>query len=133
MSLHDAYKTVADLRDHLARHDKPIAFLFGAGTSCSVATAGTGPDAGKPLIPAVAGLTDICQREVGEIGKPYADAWVKVADQCSAAGRPAQIEEILSRLRMMLGAMGASDILLGLDRSGVSEFEKKVRQTIAKI
>jgi hypothetical protein len=133
MSQHDAYKTIADLRDHLARHDKPIAFLFGAGTSCSVETAGTGPDAGKPLIPAVAGLTDICKQEVGKIGKPYADAWVKLVDQCVAAGRSAQIEEILSRLRMMLGAMGAGDALLGLDRSGVSEFEKNVRQTIAKI
>lgn len=36
MSPHDAHKTIADLRDHLARHDKPIAFLFGAGTSCAV-------------------------------------------------------------------------------------------------
>jgi hypothetical protein len=33
---HDAQKALADLRDHLARHDKPIAFFFGAGTSCSV-------------------------------------------------------------------------------------------------
>jgi hypothetical protein len=29
---HDAQKTLTDLRDHLARHDKPIAFFFGAGT-----------------------------------------------------------------------------------------------------
>ena len=53
---HDAQKALADLRDHLARHDKPIAFFFGAGTSCAVAV----PDGGqqsKPLIPAVAGLT----------------------------------------------------------------------------
>jgi outer membrane protein assembly factor BamD (BamD/ComL family) len=34
---HDAQKTLANLRDHLARHDKPIAFFFGAGTSCAVA------------------------------------------------------------------------------------------------
>ena len=27
---HDAQKTLADLRDHLARHDKPIAFFFGS-------------------------------------------------------------------------------------------------------
>ena len=37
--LHDAQKTLADLRDHLARHDKPIAFFFGAGTSCAVRVA----------------------------------------------------------------------------------------------
>jgi hypothetical protein len=33
---HDAQKTLTDLRDHLARHDKPIAFFFGAGTSCDL-------------------------------------------------------------------------------------------------
>jgi hypothetical protein len=132
MSLHDAYKTIADLRDHLARHDKPIAFLFGAGTSCSVKTAGSGADAGKPLIPAIAGLTQLCQQAVEELGKPYPEAWLSLAEQCSADGRPVQIEEILSRLRMMLGAMGAKDQLLGLDRSGVSKFEETVRHTVAK-
>lgn len=133
MSLHDAYKTVADLRDHLARHDKPIAFLFGAGTSCAVKAAGTGTSAGKPLIPAVAGLTELCKQEVGNLGKPYAEAWLKVADQCSRKGRPAQIEEILSQLRTMLGAMGKSDKLLGLDRDGISKCEETVRCSIAKI
>jgi hypothetical protein len=133
MSLHDAYKTVADLRDHLARHDKPIAFLFGAGTSCSVKTAGTGPTAGKPLVPAVAGLTEMCQQEVSKLGEPYSKAWLKVVEQCSAAGRAAQIEEILSRLRMMLGAMGTDDELLGLGRSGIATFEESVRRAIAKI
>ena len=133
MSLHDAYKTIADLRDHLARHDKPIAFLFGAGTSCSVKTAGTGADAGKPLIPAVAGLTELCQHEVEKLGKAYSEAWLKVAEQCSTKVRPAQIEEILSRLRMMLGAMGKTDQLLGLDQAGISKCEETVRRAIAKI
>ena len=33
---HHAQKTLADFRDHPARHDKPIAFFFGVGTSCAV-------------------------------------------------------------------------------------------------
>lgn len=133
MSLHDAYKTIADLRDHLARHDKPIAFLFGAGTSCSVKAVGSGDDAGKPLVPAVAGLTEICQHEVESLGEEFSKAWVKVAEQCCNGGRPAQIEDILSRLRMMLSAMGENDGLLGLDRCGVSKFEETVRRTMAKV
>ena len=36
VATHDAQKILADFRDHLARHDKPLAFLFGAGTSCAV-------------------------------------------------------------------------------------------------
>lgn len=86
MSPHDAHKTIADLRDHLARHDKPIAFLFGAGTSCSVKTAGAGVGAGKPLIPAVAGLTEVCKREVESLGKPFQEAWHKVSTECSVGG-----------------------------------------------
>lgn len=133
MPPHDAYKTIADLRDHLARHDKPIAFLFGAGTSCSVKSLGSGDDVAKPLIPAVAGLTEICQREVEGLGEEFSRAWATVAEQCSSGGRPAQIEDILSRLRMMLSAMGERDNLLGLDRSGVSTFEETVRRTMAKV
>jgi hypothetical protein len=133
MSPHDAHKTITDLRDHLARHDKPIAFLFGAGTSCSVKEAGPGAGAGKPLIPAVAGLTEICKQEVENLGKIFQEAWLKVATECSTGGRPAQIEDILSRLRMMLSAMGEKDQLLGLDQTGVSRFEETVRRTIARV
>ena len=57
--LHDAQKTLADLRDHLARHDKPIAFFFGAGTSCAVRVASPPENTQtQPLIPVVSGLTE---------------------------------------------------------------------------
>jgi hypothetical protein len=129
MSSHDALKTIADLRDHLARHDKPLAFLFGAGTSCAVNEEN---QPGKPLIPAVAGLTQICASEVQCLGKEYAEAWTKIEAQCASNGNSANIESILSRLRMMLGAVGEQDKLLGLDRNGIAKFEEKVRRTIAK-
>ena len=134
MASHDANKTVADLRDHLARHDKPIAFLFGAGTSCSVKAIlpdGAAPD--EPLIPAVAGLTQICATEVRGLGKKYAQAWSKVEAQCASNGAIPNVEAILSRLRMMLGAMGTEDKLLGLDHSGIAKFEETVRRTIARV
>jgi hypothetical protein len=131
MSSHDARKAVTDLRDHLARHDKPIAFLFGAGTSCAVKTAGTAP--AKPLIPAVAELTRICATEVQNLGKEYGGAWKGILDQCAIEKKDPNVESVLSRLRMMLGAMGEKDALLGLDRTGISKLEETVRRTIAKI
>jgi len=134
MPSHDAHKTIADLRDHLARHDKPIAFLFGAGTSCSVKA--IRPDGGKPdqpLIPTVAGLTTICASAVHPLGDEYKEAWATVVAQCSTAERSANVEDILSRLRMILGAMGNQDTLLGLDHEGILKFEETVRRTIAKI
>ncbi len=134
MASHDARKTIADLRDHLARHDKPIAFLFGAGTSCCVkAVVAEGGGPGKPLIPAVAGLTELCAAEVLKLGKDYAEAWTNVQSQCGRDGKPGNIEDILSRLRMMLAAIGEHDKLLGLDRTGIGKFEETVRRTIAQI
>jgi len=134
MFSHDAHKTIADLRDHLARHDKPIAFLFGAGTSCSVMA--MHPEGGKPekpLIPAVAGLTQICASEVQRLGKEYEQAWTKVEAQCESDGKSPNVEAILSRLKMMLGAMGKQDKLLGLDHTGIAKLEETVRRTIAKV
>jgi hypothetical protein len=66
---HDAQKTLADLRDHLARHDKPIAFFFGAGTSCSVIVSAAGGGKTQPLIPAVPGLTAACKKDGGDLGE----------------------------------------------------------------
>jgi hypothetical protein len=71
---HDAQKALTDLRDHLARHDKPIAFFFGAGTSCSVSVpTGDGAPA-QPLIPAVPGLTAACKKDGADLGEKYAKA-----------------------------------------------------------
>src|SRR3546814_20874219 len=63
VATHDAQKILADFRDHLSRHDKPLAFLFGAGTSCAVRVIAQG--APTPLIPAVAGLRSE-ERRVGK-------------------------------------------------------------------
>ena len=63
--MHDADRLIADLRDHLARHDKRVAFLFGAGTSCAVRVPSSDDSAKDvPLIPDVAGLTSLCEDAV---------------------------------------------------------------------
>lgn len=134
MSSHDARKTIADLRDHLARHDKPVAFLFGAGTSCAVRVpAGGSAGSTKALIPPVAGLTSLCETDVKELGANYPEAWDKIVALCKTGSSPANIEAILSRLRMMLSAIGDDDKLLGLDPKGLSKFEETIRRTIARV
>ena len=126
---HDAQKTLADLRDHLARHDKPIAFLFGAGASCAVRVALPGDDGGTaPIIPAVAGLTELCKRDAGKLGPEYAEAWDLVATQCAENNLDPNVENILSQLRMMLAAVGQSDTLAGLNKEELRKLEKSVRE-----
>lgn len=134
--MHDAQKTLSNLRDHLARHDKPIAFFFGAGTSCAVRvpTAGGGDDdESAPLIPNVVGLTLRCKEAVADLGGKFAAAWDSIEGQCQAAKEDPNVEDMLSRLRMMLGAVGDRDTLSGLNRPEIQRFETTVRQTIARL
>ena len=43
------------------------------------------------------------------------------------------VENILSRLRMMLNAVGNTDTLLGLRKDEIEKLEESVRKTIAEI
>ena len=131
---HNADKTLADLRDHLARHDKPIAFFFGAGTSCAVQI----PDPNnqtkkKALIPAVKELTDCCKKEVSKLGEEFEQAWVLIEAHCKETGTDANVEDLLSQLRMMLSAVGKDDTLSGLNKDKIEKLEGTVRKTIARL
>jgi len=130
---HDGQKTLANLRDHLARHDKPISFFFGAGTSCSVTVLPGGGGKAAPLIPAVPGLTAACKKEGGELGEKYAKAWASIEAQCKDAEEDPHIENVLSRLRMMLNAIGKDDTLSGLKTDELKKLEECVRKTIARL
>jgi hypothetical protein len=132
--MHDAQKTLTDLRDQLARHDKPIAFLFGAGTACAVKVASFSDENKKePLIPAVAALTALCRKDANDLGGKYAEAWSLIAAQCKENRLAPNVENILSRLRMMLNAVGNSDTLSGLDKNEIARLEESVRRTIARV
>ena len=131
---HDAQKTLSNLRDHLARHDKPIAFFFGAGTSCAVRVAvPDDKDKTQPLIPAVAGLTKICREEASGLGEKYEKAWKLIEAYCKEIEQDPNAENILSRLRIMLNAVGNTDTLSGLNKDEIEKLEESVRKTIAKI
>ena len=112
------------LRDHLSSHDKPLAFLFGAGTSCSVQAIG-----GKPLIPAVEALTERCAETVDAMGPPFPEAWDLIADSLPSGRR--DVEEMLSSIRRKLEAVLDSDTSAGLDRGQIEQLESKVKATIA--
>jgi hypothetical protein len=130
---HDAQKTLTDLRDHLARHDKPIAFFFGAGTSCSVRVPAGDAGATQPLIPAVPGLTAVCKTDCADLGDKYGKAWASMEAQCVEAKQDPHVENILSRLRMMLNAIGKEDTLSGLKMDELGKLEECVRKTIARL
>ncbi|SFL20721.1 SIR2-like domain-containing protein [Nitrosomonas aestuarii] len=131
---HDAQKTLADLRDHLARHDKPIAFFFGAGTSCAIrVSVASEENSTKSIIPAVAGLTTICKREAASLGEKYTTAWDVIVNHCKELNQDPNIENILSRLRIMLNAVGGTDTLAGLKKDELKQLEESVRKSIAKV
>lgn len=134
LQAHDAQKTLADFRDHLARHDKPISFFFGAGTACAVRVV-SAVDEGKtqPLIPAVAELTELSKKDASALGEKYANAWKSIETHCKENKQDPNVENILSRLRMMVSAVGSSDTLSGLKRDEIEELEQCVRKTIARV
>ena len=124
---HDPVTTLDELRNHLALHDKPIAFFFGAGTSCSIRI---GND---PLIPAVEELTGRCRDAARALGDEFLAAWDSIASNYDTDTRKANVEDILSRLRTMIAAMGDSDELSGLDRARLKELDATTRATVATI
>jgi hypothetical protein len=136
VNTHDPRQVIEDLRNHLAAHDRRLSFLFGAGTSSAVNVA-PDPQAGEkpryePLIPGIDGLTEICRDAVGNIGKNQADAWEMLISQCENARCQANVENVLSNVRMKIDAIGEGEILIGLDRNNLCEMESKICATIAK-
>ena len=132
--MHDADRLIADLRDHLARHDKRVAFLFGAGTSCAVRI--PSPDDNTkdvPLIPDVAGLTSLCEDAIKAKGTNYATAWDHIWAGCKETTLSPNVEDVLSRLRMMLEAVGSSETLAGLSKAELTEVEEVLRRKIAEV
>lgn len=136
MSIHDPRQVIEDVRSHLAAHDRRLAFLLGAGTSSSVNIA-PAPAAGQkpkhePLIPGVESLTDVCSKAVREMGQPQAKAWDALVKQCKEDGRLANVENVLSKVRMKIDAIGDGETLLGLDRKKLSDIERMICAAIAK-
>jgi hypothetical protein len=127
---HDPRREVEKLRDHLASNERPVAFLVGAGASCAVRD----PD-GEALIPAVAALGDICAEAVAALGAEYIEIYKAVTDQIETLpGRVAEaanIEEILSAVRLAISAMGDADKIAGGAKPQLAKIEVTMRAAIA--
>lgn len=135
-STHCPRQVTEELRDHLARHDKPLAFLIGAGTSAAINIAPV-PPAGtvrgyKPLIPPIVPLTKTCCDAVCLLGVEFENAWTQIVAQCPAGPPPANLEDILSLVRQKLDALRGVETLLSLNLDGFKKIDKTIRATIAK-
>jgi len=130
----DPRVVIALLRNHLATHDQPLSFLFGAGTSSSINIAET-PKPGEkkgylPLIPAVDALTKMCGDSASKESEKFKKAWASVIAECEQNKIGPNIENILSRLRFKISAIGEADTTLGLNKSELEALEISIRKTI---
>jgi hypothetical protein len=123
---HDPRREVEKLRAHLASHDKPIAFLIGAGGSAAVRDSN-----GAPLIPPIVALGEQCEQAVRDLGDPFGEAWDRIVVDVKASRPSCNIEEILSNVRRKIAAVGPGDSLAGLDWNGLRTVESCIQKTIA--
>jgi hypothetical protein len=131
---HDPRREIEKLRDHLASHDKPLAFLIGAGASCAAKDA-TDPSGNAPLVPPIAPLGAMCADAVQAAGAHLRTAFDAIAHEIAtvpvARGWDANIEEILSAVRAKRAALGPADKLAGVDAAGLHDIEVTIQRTIA--
>ena len=135
MGTHDPQKVVEDLRNQLATHDRPLAFLFGAGTSSSVDIAPSAKPGQKrkhkPLVPSTPILTELCKKAVCKLGKEFEAVWAKLASQCSESKEPANVENILSLVGRRVDTMASKEESLGLTREQMKHLETAIRNAVA--
>jgi len=95
VSVHNPDQYMASLRQIIAQGRKRIGLLVGAGAPAGICA----PGSGKPLIPAVAGLTDLVMEALkSDSGKTL--------DAVRAEIESPNIETILSRVRSLAGVIG---------------------------
>jgi hypothetical protein len=113
-TIHNPDRFMADFRQILAQGRKRVGLLIGAGAPLSITidkATGKLSATGQPLIPAVAGLTKIV---IESLTGEYKSA---VSAIVSELGSEANIEAILSRVRLLECAIGKNKIN-GLDGQG---------------
>lgn len=129
MAEYSPHEIASNLQDYLATHDKPLVFLFGAGTSAAIRVEGQGGKE-KPLVPPIGRLTQICEAAVGKLGDGEKAAWGALCLECESIGERANVESVLSRVRAKVSAMGGTDQSCGLDRAQLSTIERTITETI---
>jgi len=125
---HNPDRFMAELRQILSQGRKRIALLVGAGApiSLKVNPEGRIDDSGKPLIPGVEQLTSDVLQSLTGVDKTAADA---IAQEL---GPDANIERILSKVRLLQVAIGTSQVN-GLNAEGYANLGKNICAKIAEI
>jgi SIR2-like domain len=138
LASHDPGKVLETLRNHLTHVESNVAFLFGAGTSCAVRVPFEegGERKERSLIPNVAELTSICDKEIAKLDRDsasprFAPAMAMLEKEVKPVSRATNIEDILSAVRRKIEAMGQADTLCGLSLQDLETVDMTIRRTIA--
>lgn len=121
VSVHNPDQYMASLRQILAQGRKRIALLVGAGAPAGIYP----PGSDKPLIPAVAGLTDMV---IEALKAKYGNT----LDSVQAEIENPNIESILSRVRSLAGVIGKTKVN-GLDGEGYRQLSEAICEQIGII
>ena len=121
VSVHNPDQYMASLRQIIAQGRKRIGLLVGAGAPAGIFP----PGSNRPLIPAVAGLTDMVMEALkAEYGNTL--------DAVQAEIENANIETVLSRVRSLAGIIGKTKVH-GLDGDGHKKLSEIICVQIGKI
>ena len=121
VTVHNPDQYMASLRQIIAQGRKRIGLLVGAGAPAGIVS----PGSNKPLIPAVAGLTDMVMEALkAEYGQTL--------DALRAEIGNSNIEIILSRVRSLAGVIGKTKVH-DLDGEGYKKLSEAICVQIGKI
>jgi hypothetical protein len=122
---YDPREFIRGFQQVLTSNTKKIAFLAGAGTSMSI------KDLVKstPLIPGVEDMTNMIELS---LASPFKEAFKAIKSEILSDDEKPQIENILSRVRLKAQVAG-SDVLCGLNKTQLNDFEKLICRKIKEI
>jgi hypothetical protein len=127
-TFHNPDRFMSDLRQVLSQGRKRIGLLVGAGAPLSIRIDANGrlDPTGKPLMPGVDELTRTALDELTDTHKSAAAA-IR-----AELGSGANIETILSRIRLLNQALGSTKVH-GLDANGYKELGTAICKKIGEI
>lgn len=130
-SVHNPDRFMSDLRQILSQGRKRIGLLVGAGAPLGVRVnaAGKLDDAGSALIPGVDALTE--QVVAALTGKEAIAAAALIADLNKKKANSANIEALLSKVRLLQNAIGDLE-LYGLDANGYEALGQSICKEIGE-
>lgn len=134
MQKHDPVRQVSFIQQALSQNRKPIGFFIGAGCPLSVRVNQREEDGSvisDPLIWDVAGLTRIIANQLSSPDIASPSTWDKIVKIVGTdGGNGANIELILSRIRMFASVAGNGDVR-GMSAGELSKLDEDVCKVIS--